>query len=206
MHLCIIGCFVTYNWQIVCSRALVDEDHVKPITTDFKQLGIKKTPAFDRAYKELRHHQELVEASLKGRSSLTKFQNKLADSKKNDIISTDHPVNSPNPKQPSRKRKSSTPITPQDKPSSVKRPASVPLKKNKKFYQDSPTSSSPKNTSQVLLHFLRLLFYALFFDIWWKFYKGDVMIDFSFSSSQYSNFIFSKMFCFDKIQDLTVRF
>lgn len=167
-HLCNIdGHFVAYDWQIVCSRALVDEDHVKPITTDFKQLGIKKTPAFDRAYKELRHHQELVEASLKGRSSLTKFQNKLADSKKNDIISTDHPVNSPNPKQqPSRKRKSSTPITPQDKPTSVKRPASVPLKKNKKFYQDSPTSSSPKNTSQVLLHFLSLLFCTLFFDVW----------------------------------------
>ena len=129
-------------------RALVHEDHVKPITTDFKQLGIKKTSSFDRAYKELRHHQELVEASLKGRSSLSKFQNKNTESKKNDIIS-DHSINSPNPKQPSRKRKSSTPII-QDKPNSVKRPASVPVKKNKKFYQDSPTSSSPKNPTQVL--------------------------------------------------------
>lgn len=118
---------------------------MKPISTSFQKLGIKKTASFDRAYKELRHHQELVDASIKGRSSLSKLQNDKSIKKED--VSVTNSLSSSKPKPPvSRKRKSApTPL----KPISVKRPASVPVKKNKKFYQESPTSSSPKNTSQV---------------------------------------------------------
>lgn len=130
---------------------------MKPVSTDFRKLGIKKTSSFDRAYKELCHHRELVEASLKGRSSLLKLQNeKPVESPKKENCSVEDSLSSS--KTPVSRKRKSTPTVPV-KPTSVKRPASVPVKKNKKFYQESPTSSSPKNTSQVTQE----IFFSCFF-------------------------------------------
>ncbi|GIY48939.1 zinc finger MYND domain-containing protein 11 [Caerostris darwini] len=128
-------------------RALVEEDNVKPVTISYQKLGVKKTASFERAYKELAHHQQLVEKASK--KLLTDNDKERNDSVNEENNSTENETvmglnNLSKSKTPvSRKRKStSTPIA---KPPSAKKPASVPVKKNKKFYQESPTSSSPKN-------------------------------------------------------------
>ncbi|KAF8797288.1 Zinc finger MYND domain-containing protein 11 [Argiope bruennichi] len=129
-------------------RAIVDDDYVKPISTSFQKLGIKKTAAFDRAYKELCHHQQLVEKASKRKSAgNNKLENDKVIEKSNLESDTVTNVNSSSKsKTPaSRKRKSTS--LPVAKPPSAKKSANVPVKKNKKFYQESPTSSSPKNIS-----------------------------------------------------------
>ncbi|KFM77504.1 Zinc finger MYND domain-containing protein 11, partial [Stegodyphus mimosarum] len=128
-------------------RALVNEEFVKPITTSFQKLNVKKTASFNRAYSELSHHQDLVAKFLKKHPSNAKLQTvKLNENSNNtESDSTQDSYSSSRSKTPtSRKRKSASVVV---KPASAKKPASVPVKKNKKFYQESPTSSSPKNSS-----------------------------------------------------------
>nr|XP_042902774.1 zinc finger MYND domain-containing protein 11 isoform X7 [Parasteatoda tepidariorum] len=126
-------------------RALIHQDHVKPVSTPYKKLGIKYTPSFDRAYKELCHHQKLVEAASRKRSSGVKSnsdQTNAIDTKNETVNEVTDDSSSKLKATPLRKRKcASTPLT---KPPSAKKAATVPVKKNKKFYQESPTSSSPK--------------------------------------------------------------
>lgn len=42
------------------SRANIDKSYIKPITTDVESLGIKKTSTWNKAYQELKLHQQML--------------------------------------------------------------------------------------------------------------------------------------------------
>ncbi|KAG8197419.1 hypothetical protein JTE90_014904 [Oedothorax gibbosus] len=125
-------------------RGQIDLGFVKPISTSYKKLGVKKTASFDRAYNELRHHMRLVEeASKKDPSAKNQSPTKILE-EVNGVAMQDSPKLK---NGPGRKRKSTTTPAAAKAPS-AKKPVTVPVKKNKKFYQESPTSSSPKNNPE----------------------------------------------------------
>ncbi|GFT07275.1 zinc finger MYND domain-containing protein 11 [Nephila pilipes] len=126
-------------------RAMVDKGSVKPISATLQNINAKRTDSFNRAYEELCHHQVLVEKALKKLSSTN--NNKLLTSSVTEEIDKECNVMNNYSKSKtriSRKRKRASDFV--AKRPNAKKPANVPVKKNKRFYQESPTSSSPKNT------------------------------------------------------------
>ncbi|XP_054712377.1 zinc finger MYND domain-containing protein 11-like [Uloborus diversus] len=117
-------------------RALIEEDYVQPIDASLKKLNVKMTPSFQRAFKELKHHQNLVQQNQKKDLTVTAESNVHTISAENDVQANDKPKST-------RKRKSSA-SEPKKQVPAAKKLATGPVKKNKVFYQESPTSSSPK--------------------------------------------------------------
>ncbi|GFR14163.1 zinc finger MYND domain-containing protein 11 [Trichonephila clavata] len=136
-------------------RALVEKEYVKPISSSLQNINAKKTTAFNRAYKELVKHQELAERALK-RLALNKANKLLTGSAideeeafmefLNEIDMETELANSYSKSKTRTSRKRKRASNSVAKRPNAKKPANVPVKKNKRFYQESPTSSSPKNT------------------------------------------------------------